>query len=484
MGIRVVLCADGQSLRNPAMVGLAGEALDSFPWLACASGAQECRSTAEAHPEAEEAWVVSCDDMDPINVAAAMKRDSPERRVYLVSCGQNGSLASRAASARIDGLWSESGFVKRYAQAKLAFAGEAGPHAGGGGNPAAQPAPSATPERSAATAALHSAEPVDPEPAVEPRASAGGRQEPPTRSYAPPSGPPQASAQEQARPLPTALPARVTSTREQTAVSGTLIAVASGSGGCGKSTVAALFAALAARAGLRCVLLDADLQFGDAHHLLGAADPLRIEDAVAEPARMRALAEQAHRREGKPAVVAAPRRLETSESVVAELPRIAEACRIDYDVVVANTGSFWSDVHAHVLDAADATVMLMDARPGSLRAATHAVELCARIGVATGGFTFAVNRHGRESLLSAVDAACALRGARAVELPDGGREVDELLGAGYVDEFIDSKNPLVSAALGLMEGLLPEARRAPLSALAEEFAAKRKRTLFGKGGRP
>ena len=77
---RVLLCADGQSLANPVLLGLSDERLDSIPWLACVSSAESCRRTARAISSLEELWVVSCDDMDSINVAAALKRDDPERR--------------------------------------------------------------------------------------------------------------------------------------------------------------------------------------------------------------------------------------------------------------------------------------------------------------------------------------------------------------------------------------------------------------------
>ena len=117
---RVLLCADGQSLANPTLLGLDDERLDSISWLACVSSAESCRRTAHATSSLEELWVVSCDDMDPINVAAALKRDDPEKRVYLVSFGNNGSLASRAAAAKLDGVLNELLFVKRYEQVKRA----------------------------------------------------------------------------------------------------------------------------------------------------------------------------------------------------------------------------------------------------------------------------------------------------------------------------------------------------------------------------
>ena len=42
---RVLLCADGQSLANPTLLGLDEERLDSISWLACVSSAESCRSS-------------------------------------------------------------------------------------------------------------------------------------------------------------------------------------------------------------------------------------------------------------------------------------------------------------------------------------------------------------------------------------------------------------------------------------------------------
>ena len=149
--------------------------------------------------------------------------------------------------------------------------------------------------------------------------------------------------------------------------------------------------------------------------------------------------------------------------------------------MVVNTGSLWTDGHAGILETADAVVFLMDSRPSSLRATVHAVELCTRLGVATTGFAFAVNRHDKSSLLSAVDVSCALRGARAQELADGGRDVDELLGAGYPGELVNSKNAFVADARSLLAEILPGRRGEVVRGAGDE--PKRRRSLFGRGGR-
>ena len=440
---RVLLCADGQSLANPTLLGLDDERLDSISWLACVSSAESCRRTAHATSSLEELWVVSCDDMDPINVAAALKRDDPEKRVYLVSFGNNGSLASRAAAAKLDGVLNELLFVKRYEQVKRAcgiqgktlslqsdeeFSGQGAKGAKG-------------------TGCLQAECSVSPSRAItEPQA------------------------------LRDPLPRSPISAKEPKA---TTIAVVSGSGGSGKSTIAAVLSLLSKNAGLSTAVLDADLQFGDMDYLLGVQEPIRIEDIAEDGGRLRNLAGQGAKE--RPALVAAPRRIETSEVVVSEIPRILETLKSMFDVVIVNTGAFWSDSQAMVLESADSVVFVMDARPSSLRATAHAMELCVRLGVATTGFTFVVNKHEKTSLLSAVDVACALHGVKASEAPYGGRDVDELLGAGYPEELIASKNSFVEAMADLLESLLPDKKR---EVVGRGRRTRKKRSFFLRGGRP
>lgn len=457
---RVVMCADGQSLRNPAMVGLAGEPLDALGWLACASGAEECRKAARLLSAVEEAWIVSCDDMEPINVAAAVKHDDPSKRVFVVSCGQNGSMASRVANAGIDGLWSESQFLKRFSQVKRACAD------------LETKAQSENAPRQEPLLRMRKVSTQAPAPASAPGVVVESVASVPQQAVgnAPQGAKPAVAVSSEHAPQPRAAAA--------TSKSAAVIAVASGSGGCGKSTVSAIAAALVAKAGLAVIAIDADLQFGDLHYLLGIKEPLRIEEALAEPSRLDRLGEEA--RKGV-ALIAAPRRLEMSEEVASELSGIIAKAAALCDVVVVNTGAFWSDAQAAAFEAADAVLFLMDSRPSSLRATTHAVELCARMGVATTSFTFVVNRHDRTKLLSAVDVSCSLRGAHAVELPEGGRDVDELLGSGYVQELIGSKSPLVASVKELLGRVLPEDKREALESVKAEPSRKR-RSLFGRGG--
>ena len=117
MAKRVVLCADEESLRNPQLLGLEESNLQAVSWIECCATAEECRRAAR-RDGIEEAWVVSCDDMEPLNVAAALKYDDPCKKVYLACAVNNGSLASRASLAKVDGVLSQACFADRFVFAK------------------------------------------------------------------------------------------------------------------------------------------------------------------------------------------------------------------------------------------------------------------------------------------------------------------------------------------------------------------------------
>ena len=95
-----LLCAEEEVLAHPEMMGLEGERLDALEWVLCVHGAEECRSAAESFPDSVGVWIVSCDDMDAVNLAAALKRDDPDRNVSLISFSPDGSLSSIAGGYR------------------------------------------------------------------------------------------------------------------------------------------------------------------------------------------------------------------------------------------------------------------------------------------------------------------------------------------------------------------------------------------------
>lgn len=536
MDKRVLLCIDSDAKSMTSSTERKGDVRRRPSCVLVESQAEQCRARARLSPDIDEVWVVSCDDMDAINVAAAIKRDDPGKRVYLVADEQNGSLASRAANAEIDELWSCAMLERRYGSVVASDAlrrrvdqerskalvhdvsqpVDCGPLSTREAARSIDDEPRLAVDDSGVRTRViddddalvsrlsvecdaegfefdRSVETVA-SPVVQTtcsglqgarRSDAGGASMRSCAGDALSGGTPiaQSSCRQGNKQDCEGLDVVVRPTFSVPGAPtvegpGTVVAVVSGTGGCGKSTLAAVFALLGVRAGLRTAAFDADFQFGDLDYLLGVPNPIRVEEAIDNPTRLASAASSVG---DAPFLVAAPRRIEVSELVTDAAVVLTAALRRSFDLVVVNTGSLWSDGHAGILESADAVVFLMDSRPSSLRATVHAVELCARLGVATTGFAFAVNRHDKASLLSAVDVSCALRGARAVELADGGKEVDELLGAGYPEELVGSKNAFVADARGLLAEILPGRRAEAVRGKAD--ASKRRRSLFGRGGR-
>ncbi|MBQ9069702.1 MAG: P-loop NTPase [Eggerthellaceae bacterium] len=252
---------------------------------------------------------------------------------------------------------------------------------------------------------------------------------------------------------------------------GHLIGVVGAGGGVGKSSVAVVAAYLCQSRGYRTALVDADLQFGDIAYLSGRDDALALDDALGTPSKLDAI----DCRGRQPAILAAPSRLERSEELSGKIPGLIDRMRQRFDVVVVNTSPAWSDLHLHLLESGGSTLFLIDQRPSSIRSCKHALQLCARCGVATQPIVFALNRCSRQSLFSVIDVTGALQGAHVVELADGGRDVEELLGTGAPNELIDSGNALCQSVARMLDDLLP-AQQAEESRKIQ--MPTRKRTLF------
>ena len=409
MGAKVMLCIDEESARRPEVIGLAGENLFGQPWLDVRTSARSAREGARLEIPIEEVWVASCDDVEPVNLAAAIKRDNPRRRVSLLSGQPSGSLQSRIHAAGIDSALSHQALAERYAFWKERSLNLDVPGARRAAEGVANPAGANTVETN----------------------SAGAKT----------AGPAESKAK---RTL--------------------LITVASGSGGAGKSAISAVAAALLAASGRKTLLLDGDLQFGDMRELFGAEHAFGVDEALSGAVDMGSVPYS----EGAPCVLAAPRRLEQSEALSGRIGALVDSVSPCFDVIVANTGASWSEHHAALLERSSKALMVVDQRSSSLRACKHALELCSRCGIATTPFSFVVNRCSKRSLFSSIDVSCAMQGANAFELQDGGMEVEEMLGSGLACDLARSRNAFVQSVRELLDALLADSAGTGSMALQEE----------------
>ena len=441
----VILCADAESLMRPAMIGLDGCRLDAVPWLRTFSTGEETRAHARGS-QGGEVWVVSADDMEAINVAAALKRDDPLRTVCLVAADATGSVSSRAHAAHVDQMLTIAGFVQRFRMEHQRRQAQ--------NNSAASTVPGTygVPQSGCAMTASGACA-VNPDmtvkmPPVGAKASVSS-----TSAMAPTSA---SAAMPPAPVAPAPVPAHapglaMTPLQMANGKSAFLLPVVSGSGGAGKTTVALFLAILAQAEGYRTLLVDGDLQFGDMRSLLSIQKPVTMAEVlqVSDPRTLLQGTDEL------PAFIAAPRKLEEAEVYAREMPRMLDALAPHFDLIIVNTGSSWTEYHAPLLERASRTLFLIDQRASSVRAAQHAIDVCMRSGIATSSFFFALNRCTRSALFTSIDVSCALNGAHVVELKDGGRDVEELCGAGLALDLLSEKNDFRESLEELMEAVLP-----------------------------
>lgn len=405
MNKTIALCLDEESCRNPQLVGLDGEVLDAQEWLGLYSGAMEARQAIGCQPQIKEVWVVSCNDIDAINLAATLKSDRPDARVCLVTFDGCGSLYSRARTAAIDEVLEGRSFIRRYGEMKSKAHGSS-----------ARASRGFKPQLSLPSDSLMQS------PAV----AAGGQA--------------------------CSLPAEV---RHK----GFLLPVVSGSGGVGKSAVCTMMALSACARGFRTLLFDCDLQFGDVAAMVGGEEIPGVDKALAQPG----LKEQLCQSPSNFTVLPCPDRAETGEVIASAIPALIDELEGCFDVIIVNTGSSWTELHASLLERSALTLFLVDQRSSSLRACRHALELCERCGIPSVPFRFALNRCVKNAPFTALDVSALLQGASVFELREGGYEVEECLAGGAAMELYESRNEFARSVDAMMDSLLPGGERPALT---------------------
>ncbi len=478
----VVLCVDSELENHPALLGLGDENISSQPWLEVFHDAGLARKTLHRSESLQKVWVVSSDTIEGINLAAAIKHDNAERPVSLVSFEGSGSLLGRCQAAGVELIRNKGEFMRRYSEEKqrsLLLKQEEG----------SSNVPSG-------------AEEVKDLPVEEPQWQGSLQQGCGYRSPASEAKSPSSvqvgngtqlgdstqranKAREQAcqKEAGCKIAASSQTQTEQkwpalqpsaTESDAFVLAVISGSGGVGKSTVAVSAAVTYQRLGHKTLLLDADLQFGDMSYLLGGKQVLEITELLENPQRIGRLQPS----DGLPALLAAPKSLEQSELIMGRMAELIAFLRGQFEVIVINTGAFWSEQQAQIIESADRVVFLLDQRPSSIRACSHALDLCARCGIPTQSFWFVLNFCSRKALLTSLDVSCALQGVKVEELKDGGKEVGELLSAGLPQELIAAKNPFSESLKELCRALLPD-KTSPAQTPAQEAGTHKKGRLLG-----
>ncbi len=213
------------------------------------------------------------------------------------------------------------------------------------------------------------------------------------------------------------------------AASPRIVAVFSAKGGVGKTTIAYNLAASLGATGLRTLLVDGSLQFGDVRRLV-RADPTApsICDLPTDLVRGSDLADTVVRDPSGIDLLLAPPRPELADLVSnRDLGRVVDLLRRAYQAIVIDTPSTLSAQTLAFLDAADVIINVLTADSATLDLTRTMVATFAEVGYPAAKVRYLVNRSGT------VGAAPASQVTEAI-----GREPDYAVASDW--QLVSSSN--------------------------------------------
>lgn len=253
-----------------------------------------------------------------------------------------------------------------------------------------------------------------------------------------------------------------------------LVAVISGRGGVGKSTLVAALAYCSARMGLRAAVIDADLMFGNQHELLGVDAPIDLgvlldKELAASPEA----AAEASAMKIAPGLtlwgaLEAPEMAEVMAGPVEGLVRVLRGAA---DVLFVDTSTYWGDCVASLVSACDRCLVVGAPGACAVSSSVKAMKLASKVGVPGTRMTGVFNRCGVEG----ADEEQAMRYEMGVALhsrvriADGGEEVRGMAAFGHLDSLLLGPGPFAVSVRDFARSLL---RELGCSIRSDEFEAR------------
>src|ERR671930_1759896 len=202
---------------------------------------------------------------------------------------------------------------------------------------------------------------------------------------------------------------------------GRIVTVFSPKGGTGKTVTATnLASAFAKYEAKRALLLDLDLQFGDAAIMLGLEPEKTIYDLVVAPGELDSekLAGYITRHQCGLEILPAPLRPEDAELVTeAKLGRLLEVARDSYDVIVVDTSPFFHGPMLATLDRTDELLMLCGLDVPTLKNVRLSLQTLDLLSFPTARIRFVLNRANSKVGMSKKEVEGALDMKVAFEIP-------------------------------------------------------------------
>jgi pilus assembly protein CpaE len=260
---------------------------------------------------------------------------------------------------------------------------------------------------------------------------------------------------------------------KQEAPRGQLITVFSPKGGTGKTVTSTnLSAALAKHHGKRVLLVDLDLQFGDAAIMLGVTPDKTIYDLVTAPGALDSekLAGYTTKHSSGVDILAAPLRPEDAELVTEpKVMRILEVARESYDVVVVDTAPFFYGPMLATLEPTDHLLLLCGLDVPTLKNVRVSLHTLKLLDFPIDRVRIVLNRVTPKVGIKPADVADALGIPVSFEFPNDD-SVPIAVNQGDPAILVDSKSDYAKAVREMARALVP----------IEKTPAVRERRLGGR----
>jgi pilus assembly protein CpaE len=246
---------------------------------------------------------------------------------------------------------------------------------------------------------------------------------------------------------------------------GKILTVFSPKGGSGKTVLSTNIAVAAAQSGVETLLVDLDLQFGDAALTLGVAPRATIAElagssGITDVEKLKAFV-CAGPTESL-SLLAAPTRPEDAQVVdQAALKGILNAARSAYGAVVVDTGPLFDVAMLAAVDCSDQLLIVCNPEITSLKNVRIGLDTLERLGFPRSRISVVVNRVGAPGGVSQKDIEQALEVEIGYELPDDA-SVPKALNRAVPAVMADEDGRFARAVSELGTSLLGEA--APVAA--------------------
>jgi pilus assembly protein CpaE len=245
---------------------------------------------------------------------------------------------------------------------------------------------------------------------------------------------------------------------------GRVMTIFSPKGGTGKTAVATnLAAALAKREGKRTLLLDLDLQFGDAAIMLGLELEKTIYDLVVAPGELDSekLAGYVTKHPSGVDVLAAPLRPEDAELVVEnKVTGLLEVARSSYDAIVVDTSPFFHGPMLATLDRTDDLLVLCGLDVATLKNVGLALQTLELLSFPSSRIKYVMNRANAKVGLKPTEVEAALKVKLAYQLPsDDAVQVSANRGNPVV--LAEPRSDFSKGIAGMAKELAPTGAAAP-----------------------